>query len=351
MSDITNLLLKWHKEIDRDLPWKNTVNPYFIWVSEIILQQTRVEQGTPYYHRFIHKFPTIKLLAEASQEDVYKVWEGLGYYSRARNMHATAKYIHYELNGNFPKTYAELIQLKGIGPYTAAAISSFAFNEDKAVLDGNVFRVLSRLYGEEAFINVPKNRKLFQALVDQLLPKGKSAGFNQAIMDFGSIQCKPKKPSCSSCKLNGHCSAFIEGRVEQLPKKKKAKAKKNRYFYFLDLRPNGKVFPVIKREGDDIWHGLYSFPYLDAYTKLELSSDLWSDALAFPIDDAPKLRWSTKHILSHQILHCFFYEVEIDSVMLQKNHLSASRISYKWIKNHHDVPWPVVISKYLNIFS
>jgi A/G-specific adenine glycosylase len=295
----------------------------------------------------VEAFPTIKHLAEASQEQVYKLWEGLGYYSRARNMHETAKFVVHELYGEFPNTYKDIIKLKGIGPYTAAAISSFAFQEDQAVLDGNVFRVISRLYNESSSISEAKNRKLFQGLVDNLLPKGKSADFNQAIMDFGAIQCKPKNPCCSKCVLAEHCKAFRKGNVSELPIKKKAAKKKDRYFYFLDLRPNNESFPVIKRVGKDIWQGLYSFPYVDSEKEIkEMSSLEWQNNLKIPLEVVPKLVWQTKHILSHQILHCSFFRIDSTSVVNENSIIFKSK-KYKWIENTGQVPWPVVISKYL----
>lgn len=348
MDEIAKAILGWHKNVIRDLPWKNTVDPYFIWVSEIILQQTRVEQGKPYYNRFIECFPSIKELAEASQEEVYKVWEGLGYYSRARNMHASAKHIYFELNGIFPTSYDEIIKLKGIGPYTAAAISSFAFNEDKAVLDGNVFRVLARLYNEDSFINEAKNRKLFQALVNNLLPKGKSAAFNQAIMDFGALYCKPSNPNCDSCTLSEMCEAYRQGTVSQLPKKKKAQKKKNRYFYFLDLSPKVSLFPVIKREGKDIWQGLYSLPFIESSTELpELNQKEWEDSLGFDLRGEPQKVWETRHVLSHQFLHCRFFRISGDDTF-NEDLATYGKSQMKWINNPSEVPFPVVILKYFD---
>ena len=349
MNEVASSLLKWHERIDRDLPWKTTVDPYFIWVSEIILQQTRVEQGTPYYYRFIEKFPTIYLLAAATQEEVYKVWEGLGYYSRARNMHTAAKQVVNEFNGEFPTSYDEIIKLQGIGPYTAAAISSFAFHEDRAVLDGNVFRVLSRLYDEDALISEAKNRKLYQEYVDNLLPLGKSAAFNQAIMDFGALVCKPKNPQCDTCILSIHCEALVSGKVHELPKKKKPKPKKHRYFYFLDLRPKGGAFPIMKRMDKDIWQGLYSFPFIDQAEPIqEISLEQWQQETQLQISEEPKLVWETTHILSHQLLHCFFYTAQENSIV-QEPTSSYRNARYRWIEDVSTVAWPVVISKYLNL--
>lgn len=351
MNEVSALLLDWHRTINRDLPWKDTSDPYFIWASEIILQQTRVEQGRPYYYRFVEKFPTIQLLAEASQEELFKVWEGLGYYSRARNMHATAKHIVYNLDGEFPSSYDELIKLKGVGPYTAAAVASFAFNEDKAVLDGNVFRIISRLYNEDSFINEAKNRKLFQSLVDDLLPTGKSAKFNQAIMDFGSRQCKPKNPSCETCVLNELCAAYRAGTVHDLPKKRKTAKKKERYFYFLDLRPKHGPFPVVQRTRKDIWQGLFSLPFIDSNSPLsELSIEDWKEALALELDSLPYKTWETKHVLSHQNLHCSFYRIDHDS-QLKEEKVEYEREKYQWKKDEDELAWPVVISKYFQKFE
>ncbi|TAE12733.1 MAG: A/G-specific adenine glycosylase [Bacteroidetes bacterium] len=217
--DFAQTLLAWYPDHKRDLPWRDTPNPYHIWLSEVILQQTRVKQGLPYYVAFVELFPTVQDLANASEELVMRTWQGLGYYSRARNMHATAKIIAQAWQGNFPTTKADLIKLKGIGEYTASAIASFAFGEQVAVVDGNVFRVLSRFFGIEADISSPKGVKHFQELAKTLLPTQQSQTYNQAIMEFGALQCTPQKPNCMFCPLQAGCVAHATGKQDSLPVK------------------------------------------------------------------------------------------------------------------------------------
>ena len=317
MNEIAENIIKWHKAIDRDLPWKNTLDPYFIWLSEIIMQQTRVAQGTPYYLKFIELFPTVHDLAAASQEKVYKAWEGLGYYSRARNLHATSKFISKELKGVFPNTYDELIKLKGVGPYTAAAISSFAYNEDRAVLDGNVFRVLSRLFDIDTDILSGQGKKEFQIVANELLPKGKSADFNQAIMDFGALVCVPANPNCMFCPAQTLCLSYNRGNVAERPVKKKAAKKKHRYFYFLDLSrtANNELsegFLARKRTSKDVWEGLFEFPNVHDKKPLDVKSKTdWEELLHANLKYAPIKVGELKQTLSHQIIHATFFQSEL----------------------------------------
>ena len=226
-------LTSWYLQNKRDLPWRKTKNPYKIWLSEVILQQTRVVQGLPYYENFVNSFPTVFDLAKADEQQVLKIWQGLGYYSRARNLHHTAQYISENLNGEFPKTYNELIKLKGIGSYTASAIASFCFDEKVAVLDGNVYRVLSRYFGVETDISSSKAKKEFQNLADEVLDKNRPALFNQAIMEFGALQCVPKNPNCEVCVLNDSCLALKDKKVAQLPVKVKKTKVKKRFLNYL----------------------------------------------------------------------------------------------------------------------
>lgn len=308
MNDIQQTLLEWHKTIDRDLPWKQTVNPYFIWLSEIILQQTRVKQGLPYYNKFVELFPTVFDLAKASQEEVFKAWEGLGYYSRARNLHNTAKFLVSEFEGVFPKDYDGLIKLKGIGPYTASAISSFAYGENKAVLDGNVFRVLSRLYNIDVDILSSGGKKLFAELADNLLPHGYSAHFNQAIMDFGALQCVPANPACLFCPLQDSCEARKNGTTHLRPVKKKAKAKKTRHLHFLVLKSKKAPFKTIiqKRIASDIWEGLFQFPCIETKTNTFPAQLEWEKlvGLSISIDNSEPI--IEKQLLSHQEIRAAF---------------------------------------------
>jgi A/G-specific adenine glycosylase len=258
--DFTKILLKWHKtKNSRKMPWKGEKNPYKIWLSEIILQQTRVQQGWGYYEKFINAFPTIHDLAVASEQKVFKLWEGLGYYSRCRNLIATAKKIDAEYNGQFPMTYAEILALKGIGPYTAAAIASFAFGLPHAVVDGNVTRVLSRYFGITTPIDTPAGKKLYAELAETLLDKQQPEIYNQAIMDLGATICLPRNPLCAECLLQDACKAWQNGLTAQLPIKEKSIQKKQRWFYYFIIEtPDDEVY-IRQRSAKDIWESLYEF--------------------------------------------------------------------------------------------
>ncbi len=274
MSNLfTPALLHWHHtENRREMPWKGEKDPYKIWLSEVILQQTRVEQGMAYYERFIQNYPTLQSLAAAPDQAVFKLWEGLGYYSRCRNLLATARYLVAHNHGSFPRNYSELLLLKGIGPYTAAAIASFAFNEPHAVVDGNVFRVLSRYLGMDTPIDSTAGKKLFTEQAQLMLDKKAPGIYNQAIMDFGATVCKPATPLCTQCVLQSSCKAFATGMVNQLPVKEKTLTRRLRWFTYFILECKGKVF-VHQRRGRDIWQDLFEF-YLVESEKMEP----WSDA-------------------------------------------------------------------------
>ncbi len=253
------------------MPWKGEKNPYKIWISEIILQQTRVEQGLGYYHRFIKSFPDIQTLANAPEQKVFKLWEGLGYYSRCRNLIASAKFINTELNGNFPEKFEDILALKGIGVYTASAISSFAFNQPYAVVDGNVFRVLSRFFGIEIPVDTTEGKKVYSMLASELLDKKNPAIYNQAIMDFGATVCKPLLPLCETCPLQIKCIAFKKKIVDDLPIKTKSLKRKDRFFTYLIAEYNNSYY-VRKRINKDIWQGLYEFILVE--TKQLLTGEL-----------------------------------------------------------------------------
>ena len=261
-------LLEWYEFNKRDLPWRETFDVYKIWISEIILQQTKVIQGIPYYLKFINHFPTIHKLSLAKEDEVLKVWEGLGYYSRARNMHYTAKYLVDNFDGNFPRDYKELLALKGIGPYTAAAISSIAFKLPYAVVDGNVIRVLSRFHGISIPYDTHKGKRIFQQLAQELLNLEKPDVYNQAIMDFGATQCKPKLADCNFCALNDSCFAFKNNIVDSLPVRSKKKKIKNRYIHFLIIQNENDVY--IKKREKGIWKGLYEFQHYSLLSSLFL---------------------------------------------------------------------------------
>lgn len=259
----TNLLLNWNQcDNDRTMPWKGERDPYRIWLSEVILQQTRVEQGLSYYQRFTEKYQTIRDLAMAPDEEVFKLWEGLGYYSRCRNLLATARFIAFERNGRFPETFEEILSLKGIGPYTAAAIASFAYGLPYAVLDGNVFRVLARYFGISTPVDQPEGKKLYAKLANELLDSGSPGTYNQAIMDFGAMICKPRQPLCHICIQRNDCEANKLGIVEELPVKSKSLLRRNRFFYYYIFSYEGGLY-IRQRTGNDIWHSLYEWALVE----------------------------------------------------------------------------------------
>lgn len=271
-GEFTKHLMKWNRnKNNRSMPWKGEKDPYKIWLSEIILQQTRVEQGLAYYNRFIQNFPTIHNLANAEEKRIYKLWEGLGYYSRCSNLILTAKLVSGEMKGKFPGNFDDLLKLKGIGSYTASAIASFAFNLPHAVVDGNVFRVLSRYSGNETPVDTPMGKNYFLNLADHFLDKKNPGIFNQAIMDFGAVICKPRNPACSECPLKKTCNAHITNRVDLLPVKKTALIRKERWMHYLLISHGGKLY-VRKRTDKDIWKNLYEFVLMEETGPVEWSS-------------------------------------------------------------------------------
>ncbi len=310
--DFANLLTKWYLQHKRDLPWRNTRNPYFIWLSEIMLQQTRVAQGLPYFLSFTHAFPTVFDLASADEEQVLKLWQGLGYYSRARNLHKTAQHVASELGGIFPENYKNLIKLKGIGDYTAAAIASFSYGEAVPVVDGNVFRVLSRFFDIETDIANASAKKEFADLAYELMPKDNPALFNQAIMEFGALQCVPKNPDCSICPLNSGCLALQKGKVNQLPvKSKKAKAK-NRFFNYLIVSDENENTIIQKRTDKGIWHNLYEFPLIETPHEVDFEYISSEIALSNDVIDVFEMNEKTViHKLTHQHLYIKFWKVNV----------------------------------------
>ena len=310
----TQTLLLWNRDINqRQMPWKGEKDPYKIWLSEIILQQTRVEQGWEYYLRFVKKFPDIKQLATAKDDDVLKLWEGLGYYSRCRNLLATARYIHGFLGGKFPDSYSDIQQLKGVGPYTASAIASFAFNLPHAVIDGNVNRVLARFFGIATAIDSTEGKKQFSLLAQELLDKREPGLYNQAIMDFGATICKPQLPLCPDCVLNKYCTAYHTGTVGVLPVKEKKIIKKDRWFYYIVLEKNGNYF-VRKRQGKDIWHSLYEFILLEWPGKTDAAALLQTTAFKNIVSSTVKLKdlsGEYKQQLTHQTIRAVFMETKL----------------------------------------
>ena len=317
-SFLASALLAWYPHHHRDLPWRHTRDPYAIWLSEVILQQTRVAQGLPYYETFLRAYPTVQAMAAAPEAEVLRHWQGLGYYSRARNMHRTACQVVGEYGGHFPTTYAGLLKLRGIGPYTAAAIASFAFDEAVAVLDGNVYRVLARLFGLHSDIAAPSSRKEFQAVADRHIPASAPADFNQAIMEFGAIQCTPAKPDCLFCPMQASCWAFQHGQVALLPVKSKAKKARTRHFHYFVLRHGGLVY-LRERSEKDIWQGLYDFALAETEAQelppAELARHL--DALGAVLDTrhAAEPTAAYRHVLSHQKLEVRFHDLPLAQLL------------------------------------
>ena len=304
-SDFALKLEEWYKLNKRELPWRETTNPYFIWLSEIILQQTRVEQGREYYERFISAFPDVNALAAASEEDVLLLWQGLGYYSRARNLHKAAQQIS-EMT-SFPSDHKTILTLPGVGPYTAAAIASFAFGQPYAVLDGNVFRVLSRYFGIETPIDSTEGKKVFKALADEMLDMSHPALYNQAIMDFGAMLCKPLGADCSSCPLCDSCQAFATNRVQQLPVKGKKIVQKTRHFSYVYMTTPDDEVLLLRRTDNDIWKGLYEFPLVESEEPLSLASI----QKRFVAGQWSILRQGYIHQLTHQRLVVDFYMLQL----------------------------------------
>ena len=294
------------------MPWKETKDPYKIWISEIVLQQTRVVQGTAYYNRLIKAFPTVQDLAKASEDEVLALWKGLGYYARARNLHHASKQIVTDFKGVFPNTYDDIISLKGVGVYTAAAIASFAFDLPHAVVDGNVYRVLSRYFNLPTPIDTTTGKKEYATLAQENLIDEKASSYNQAIMDFGALQCTPVSPGCETCVLRESCGAYAQGTVDLLPIKEKKLTVKSRYFNYLYFRKGDEVF-MNKRMEKDIWQGLYELPMLESHkrlTKKEMRAAI-HEKLGLSIEDLAKLKklWYHEQRLTHRLIHGTFYEV------------------------------------------
>lgn len=332
MDDFTRLITDWYRQNKRELPWRQTSDPYLIWLSEIILQQTRVEQGKNYFLKFKNNYPTIIDLANASEESILNDWQGLGYYSRARNLHFTAKFIRDNYNGVFPNQFEQIKSLKGIGSYTAAAISSFAFNQKHAVVDGNVYRLLSRVFNIDIPIDSTEGIKYFQSLANELIDAKDPATHNQAIMEVGAMICLPKKPNCTECPLQSKCLSRTNGNFDFLPiKVKKVKVKK-RFFHYLVFSDNNNTV-LEKRKNKDIWQHLYQFPLIE------------TQSLKIPVDDIFNNEFSISdevtHILTHQKITAQFYHFKFIPENFEK----------EWIKiktsNIQDFPLPRIIDRYL----
>lgn len=338
-------LLHWNKEKNkRPMPWKGEKNPYKIWLSEIILQQTRVEQGWDYYNRFIAAYPTIEKLAKAPEKKIFKLWEGLGYYTRCKNLIATAKFIAGEKQGKFPDTYNEILALKGIGPYTAAAIASFAYNLPYAVVDGNVFRVLSRYFGIDTATDSTAGKTVFTALAEAVLDKKLPGIYNQAIMDFGAVICKPKNPLCEQCALQTKCIARLQNKVEQLPIKAGKLIKKKRWFYYLIIEHNGKIY-IRKREAGDIWENLYEFVLLETEKAMSFEylkkTALYKNIVGNSKIELMEVSEIYKQQLTHQTIEGGFIQLKTTNTFTLKNY---EAVTYKTFAK---LPFPKFITGYL----
>lgn len=339
-------LLEWFEENRRPFPWRENTNPYNVWLSEIILQQTRAAQGLPYYKRFISAFPTLADLARASEDEIMKLWQGLGYYSRARNLHHTAKQITEQYNGKFPKDFTTIKNLKGIGDYTASAISSICFNEEQAVVDGNVFRVVSRIYGIDKPVDSSGAHKLFKQKA-QILMKGAHPGnFNQAIMEFGAVKCVPKKPNCQDCIFSSNCIAFQEGKVSLFPVKSKKVKVKDRYLHYFVILDESRNTLIEKRKGKGIWQNLYQFPMIETQKKQEYFDEIEIKSLMLKYKiraDFDITKWNDQpifHKLTHQHLEINFWIVKL----CKKVNLGTQ------IGLIHNYPMPRVLQKFRDKF-
>lgn len=316
MPDIAKTLIGWYRENKRELPWRETRDAYRIWISEIILQQTRVVQGLEYYNRFMERFPDVGALAEASGDEVMKYWQGLGYYSRARNLHAAARDVVDRFDGQFPEHYRDVLSLKGIGEYTAAAICSFAWRQPYAVVDGNVYRVLARVFGIDLPIDSVAGKKYFAALAQELLDREHPDLYNQAIMDFGALQCVPQSPDCLFCPFRDGCVACAKGLVGTLPIKEGKTVVKPRYFNYLNIHCGG-VSLLSRRADKDIWQGLYEYPLIETTAAVDFADLQQSVAYLRLMDgveriEVKEMREMPKHILSHRVIYARFYELEVD---------------------------------------
>ncbi len=340
--NVGKILLEWYVLNKRELPWRNTNNPYFIWLSEIILQQTRVEQGLPYYLRFIKAFPTVSELANAKQDRILKLWQGLGYYSRARNLHFTAKYIMQHYNGKFPSSYPEILNLKGVGTYTAAAISSFCFNLPYAVVDGNVIRFLSRLFGVETAFDTTEGVKIFRELAHNLLDKNIPGEYNQAIMEFGALHCTSKSPKCYECSFAFNCTAYITNSIAKFPVKVKKISLKKRFLDYLLIQKGNSIMLRKRRSG--IWKGLYEFPFLESEheksSDLIISSCAWVNLFNTSGYKVESISKSFTHRLSHQYIYARFWKVHVQEFTLDNCFFVRNRE----LKNY---PVPRLLDKFM----
>ncbi len=345
--NITKCIISWYSNNKRGLPWRNTKDPYIIWVSEIILQQTRVDQGMGYFLRFIKCFPDVQSLASAPVDEVLKAWQGLGYYTRARNMHFTAKQIATTLNGRFPDSYNELIKLKGVGDYTAAAVASFSFDEPVVVNDGNVSRVLSRFYGIKTPVNTTEGKRTISNKAQELIDHDCPGVFNQAIMEFGALLCTPRNPGCASCPVKSSCFAYKTNTVTQYPVKNKKTIPRKRYFYYLVIGHKNHIY-FHKRNNKDIWHSLYEFPLIEARQPIDNNiqeNKTWQKIFARSDYKIINISASFKHQLTHQTIIAKFFLVQLlqgaDNINTSYSAVNSEQI--------HSLPIHRLIERYINL--
>ena len=336
MPDFSLPIKAWYEQNHRKLPWRGEKNPYYIWLSEIILQQTQVVQGESYYLKFKKQYPTIKDLADSEIENVLKLWQGLGYYSRARNLHFAASQVMNDFDGIFPTTYKNIIKLKGVGEYTAAAISSFVFNEPKAVVDGNVFRVISRLFKIKTPINTSKGKVEFTIIANKLLDKKNPATHNQAIMELGAMVCKPKNPDCLNCPLQIKCLAFADKTMLNYPIKNKGKKPKKRYFNYLILYNNNHDIYISKRDKKDIWEGLYDFPLIESNQSIDSIDEFETIKVTNSIKEI-----EIKHILTHQHIYASFWLIDVNDKVKLNGYIQINK------NDINRFPLPQLIVRYM----
>ncbi|MCF8302932.1 MAG: A/G-specific adenine glycosylase [Bacteroidales bacterium] len=346
-------IIKWYRYNSRDLPWRKTSDPYLIWISEVVLQQTRVDQGLAYYNRLVERFPNVHLLAAASEDELLKLWQGLGYYTRARNMHAAARKIVSEHGGNFPATYEEIIKLPGIGEYTASAIASFAFNLSHPVVDGNVMRVLSRFLGIDTPINTTEGKKQLSAYAHKFINRENPGEHNQAIMEFGALHCTPRNPLCDKCPLKYECRAFQTDKVNDLPVKLKTRSQQERYFHYLVVRINNASGPEVilrKRSEKGIWKNLYDFPLIEdkAFRSQQQLKETTTWKNMFSLDEIKQMKTSKvySHQLSHQLIKARFQLIVLSGLSKQFN-------GYQVVKNKdvHNYPVPRLIDQFMTDYA
>ncbi|GAA0892179.1 A/G-specific adenine glycosylase [Fulvivirga kasyanovii] len=343
-------LITWYNMHKRELPWRDTTDPYKIWLSEIILQQTRVVQGLPYYNRFVEHFEKIDELAAANEQEILRLWQGLGYYSRARNLHKCAKIVAENLGGKFPFGYKNLLKLPGIGKYTAAAIASFAFKERVAVIDGNVYRVLARVYGISDDISSGTGQRRFEELANELIPEDQPDVYNQAIMEFGATHCTPKSPACAECIFNIECHARIHDLQKELPVKLGKVKVKNRYFHYIVFK-RGNDMAMKQRQDNDIWRGLYDYMLYehDEFRDFDqlVNNDKFLSDLA-PYIKEVEVSADYKHVLTHRRLHARFFTVDLERHEEVLSKISRQGLQFFDHDDIHELPKPVLVSRYLN---